>query len=95
MQTFAEKESCDFSDLETDELFIQHLKSGEPFFGFSIEKPQCNTIGNRKDDAQRRLDTAHPIVITEGSRPQPRLTATPAHPPAPAPRPGCHRRRDR
>ena len=56
MQTFAEKESYDFSDLETDELFIQHLKSGQPFFGFSIEKPECKAIGNRKGKILRRFN---------------------------------------
>ena len=56
MQTFAEKESYDFSDLETDEVFIQYRKYGEPFFGFSIEKTECNTIGNRKRETLWRFN---------------------------------------
>ena len=56
MQTFAEKESYDFSDLETDEVFIQYRKYGEPFFGFSIEKPERKTIGNRKGEALWRFN---------------------------------------
>ena len=53
MQTFAEKESYDFSDLETDEVFHPVPEIRGAFFGFSIEKTECNTIGNRKRNLWR------------------------------------------